>query len=291
MATYNSQRYMRCQLDSILAQKDVEVRLLVRDDGSTDSTHAILDEYADRGMLRWYSGENLKSARCFMQLLKDAPECDFYAFSDHDDFWEPDKLSVAVSAIAGAGSRPALYLSQPQAADSELHPVKSKQYRPQGGFAESMIYWFAMGCTMVMNNPLRNIVNSYTPEFLYMHDVWIYSLAYAVGGKVVWDDTPHTLNRQTGSNVVGLGGGRLSMLKLRLNRFMNGGEVRYRQARELQQGYSAEITSENKDLLRVFVDAKQSFLLRMSMIFNSRMRCADRSTLCLFWVNLIFNKY
>lgn len=291
MATYNSERFMRQQIDSILAQQGVEVDLLVRDDGSTDGSRAILDEYASKGLLRWYTGPNLKSARCFMQLLADAPDADFYAFADHDDYWMPDKLSVAVASIADSVDRPALYLAQPQSADVSLQPIPATVFKPLGTFAESMIYWFAMGCTMVLNHPLRTIINSYTPQYLYMHDVWIYSIAHAVGSKVVWDPVPHTLNRQHGGNVVGLEDGRMGMLKLRLRRFMNGGEVRYRQACELQQGYEPYITEDNKALLTRFVDAKHSILSRLSLIFDSHYRCSDTTTQRLFWMNVLFNKY
>lgn len=291
MATYNSERYMQIQIDSILAQKDVEVRLLVRDDGSTDGTIAILKDYEAQGKLKYYTGENLKSARCFMQLLLDAPEADYYAFSDHDDYWQEDKLITAVNSLEKSGNKPALYLSQPQATDAELHPVPSKQFNPKGGFGESMIYWFAMGCTMLINNPLRDIINSYKPDYLYMHDVWIYSIAYAVGADVVWDSVPHTLNRQHGGNVVGLGAGALTMLKLRINRFLDGGEVRYRQAKELKKGYSAYIPEKNGEILGRFVNAKQHFGKRLSIIFDKNYRCSDMPTQCLFWINLLFNKY
>lgn len=292
MATYNSAKYMRCQIDSILAQEGVNVTLMVRDDGSTkDNTIDILNEYAQKGSLSWYTGENLKSARCFLQLLKDAPDADFYAFADHDDYWMPDKLSVAVNSIASYSDTPALYLCQPQDADSELHPLPYKIYSPIGGFAESLIYMFAMGCTMVLNNPLRNIVNSYTPSFLHMHDVWIYTLAYSVGANVVWDPVPHTLNRQHGDNVVGLGQGHTYMLRLRLKRFFAGEEIRYRQAVEIQKGYYNIMPKENRLILSRFIEAKKSFFSRISLIFSNTFRCSDRTTQYLLWVNLLFNKY
>ena len=292
MATYNSEAYMRCQIDSILAQKDVEVSLLVRDDGSTkDKTLDVLREYADRGLLRWYTGDNLKSARCFLQLLRDAPQSDYYAFSDHDDYWMPEKLSVAVSAICDAGTTPALYLCQPQNADNDLNPLPNKLFRPYGGFAESLIYGFAMGCTMLMNNAMRDIVNSFIPDFLYMHDVWIYSLAYAVGARVVWDQHPHTLNRQHGDNVVGLGQNRWYMVKRRLKRFLAGEEIRYCQAKEIQQAAFEIMPEENRIVLEQFLQAKHNLSKRLRLMFNPKFRCSDRTTQYLFWINLLFNKY
>lgn len=292
MATYNSAKYMRCQIDSILAQQDVEVMLMVRDDGSfRDNTKDILQEYANNGQLSWYSGENLKSARCFLQLLKDSPKADYYAFSDHDDYWMPDKLAIAVKSIDKYEDVPALYLCQPQDADESLNPMPYKHYNPIGNFAESMIYWFAMGCTMVMNNAMREIVDSYNPNFLHMHDVWIYSLAFAVGAHVVWDSTPHTLNRQHGDNVVGLGQGRLYMMRLRLRRFIAGKEIRYRQALEIRNAVFNIMPHTNQVLLSRFISAKASFYQRIKLIFSSEFRCRDKMTQYLFWINLLFNRY
>ena len=71
MSTYNGERYLRQQIDSILQQEGVKVQLLVRDDGSTDNTLDILNGYAQKGLLKWYQGENLKSARSFLTLLKE----------------------------------------------------------------------------------------------------------------------------------------------------------------------------------------------------------------------------
>ena len=54
MSTYNGEKYLRQQISSIIAQKDVNIKLLVRDDGSSDNTKNILEEYAENGQLSWY---------------------------------------------------------------------------------------------------------------------------------------------------------------------------------------------------------------------------------------------
>ncbi len=89
MSTYNGEKYIREQLDSIFNQEGIDVKVVVRDDGSKDTTHAILDEYKKTHELVWYTGENLKSARSFMDLIYQAPESDYYAFADQDDYWDP----------------------------------------------------------------------------------------------------------------------------------------------------------------------------------------------------------
>ena len=83
LSTYNGGKYLSEQLDSLVAQKGVDVGILVRDDGSTDTTLSILDEWQEKGLLTWYSSGNLGPGKSFMDLLKRAPSGAYYAFCDH----------------------------------------------------------------------------------------------------------------------------------------------------------------------------------------------------------------
>ena len=100
MSTYNGERYLREQIDSILQQIDVEIELIIRDDGSNDGTVQIIEEYASKyPCISYYCGDNVGVGKSFMELLKNAPTADYYAFSDQDDVWLKDKLIRAVKAI------------------------------------------------------------------------------------------------------------------------------------------------------------------------------------------------
>ena len=131
MSTYNGEKYLREQIDSILGQRGVEVTLLVRDDGSSDATLSILDEYKSSGLLDYYCGSNLGPARSFMHLLQNAPASDFYAFSDQDDKWMDDKLLAAITSMEGHESEPALYFSQTQLVDAGLKKNTKRHNTPQ----------------------------------------------------------------------------------------------------------------------------------------------------------------
>ena len=70
MSTYNGEKFLQEQVDSILNQENCEVRLLIRDDGSKDRTIKILEDYSSKdSRVSWYTGENLRSAKSFMHLL------------------------------------------------------------------------------------------------------------------------------------------------------------------------------------------------------------------------------
>lgn len=291
MSTYNGERYLREQIESILGQRGVEVSLLIRDDGSSDATLSILDHYKQSGQLDYYTGGNLGPARSFMHLLQHAPASDYYAFSDQDDRWLDDKLLAAVSSIGSHENEPALYFSQTQLVDAKLNPIPSVIIHPRLTFGESLIYKFIGGCTMVMNHRLREAVGSFMPEIMPMHDIWIYSIALGIGAFVHFDPTPHMLYRQHGDNTIGLGQGAAYEWKKRIRRFTHKNDERYLQALELSNGYHDRLTPKNAALLTLFLEGKKSMPKRLRMLTSRSLRCADRTTQWLFWINLLFNKY
>ncbi len=270
MAAYNGMQYIREQLDSIYAQEGVEVNLLVRDDGSTDGTKDLLQGEQEAGRLQWYTGENLRPARGFMQLLNDAPDAPLYAFSDHDDVWLSDKLRTAVEAI-GKEQRPALYFCQTKLVDTQLHPLPQIPIYPRLTYGEALLSQFVSGCTMVFNHALRQRVCQYVPQYLRMHDMWIYDIALALGGKVVFDPVPHILYRQHAGNYVGLNASVLSRLRESFRRMRDGEHIRSRTARELLQGYGTCMTQENLTLTWR-VAYSNLFRNKLRLLFDSRFR-------------------
>ena len=129
MSTYNGERYLVDQIESILGQKtDFEYSLIVRDDGSTDKTCDILKQYAAENKILFVKGENIGAAKGFMSLLIDNPGYDYYAFSDQDDIWNENKLQIGVDSIR-AFSGPALYCSNCELVDSELNSIGRNTHR------------------------------------------------------------------------------------------------------------------------------------------------------------------
>ena len=111
LSTYNGEHYLNEQIESLVRQVDVNYKILVRDDGSKDSTHVILNKWQQLGFLTWYRGENIGFAESFMDLVQKAPKADYYAFCDQDDIWLPNKLKAAVEKLELLKSGPQLYCS------------------------------------------------------------------------------------------------------------------------------------------------------------------------------------
>ena len=291
MSTYNGERFLHQQIESILRQDEVDVVLTVRDDGSTDKTCAILDEYQSQGLLTWYSGDNLGPARSFMQLLKDADEADYYAFADQDDFWKPKKLFAAITQLEKAHNKSALYFSPTTPADSDLQPLQRKEITPLLTFGESLIYEFVSGCTMVFTHELRQIMNTYSPSYLPMHDVWIYSVAQAIGASIVYDPLPYILYRQHANNVIGTNESVRQSWINRWKRFFSSEQSRSKRAQEIQKGFAPLLPQQNQQLLKNFVKGKHNLLTRISLLRDKHLKCGNKPTERLFRISLILNKY
>ena len=206
LSTYNGEKYLREQIDSVLNQKDVDVTLCVRDDGSKDGTIQILREYEKVGKIRLEIGENKGYQKSFYLLLANAPETDYYAFCDQDDVWDDDKLISAVKMLeAEDNSIPLLYYSALKVVnkDLKLKQVSHKGYSiGEHPFEEAFMLSFTYGCTTVINKVAREKFLKYDVNTLYSHDNNMNMICSALG-KTIFDSTPHINYRQHGNNCFG----------------------------------------------------------------------------------------
>lgn len=291
MSTYNGEQYLQQQINSIITQKNVEVELIVRDDGSTDKTIDILKEYQRKGLLSYYAGENLKPQYSFLHLLRHAPECKYYAFADQDDVWLEDKLYSGIKEICSYDNQPAIYTCQTQMTNQYLEKIPTPQLHPICSFGESLVYAYASGCTMVFNNALRTIITSYQPSFIDMHDWWIMSIAAAMKAHIVFDQHAHILYRQHSRNVKGLNDTKFKEWKQRMQRVFQKQQIRYHSALELYNGYYTQFPQESKELIDLFIISKKSFKHRLHLLMDSRYKCGDKKTWILFKLSILLNTY
>lgn len=203
LSTYNGEKYIDEQLKSIFQQKNVEVYVLARDDGSQDKTVEILKTWEKKEKLKWYTGENLKPARSFLNLISMAKDYDYYALSDQDDYWLPDKIETAVCALKQ--NQASLYYSPTTLVDGKLNRINQISYPKEDfDFYQSVMYNHFSGCTMVFDERLRNVIARETPDTIIMHDWWIILLCKAIGMRTVYGKESKILYRQHGNNSVGL---------------------------------------------------------------------------------------
>jgi glycosyltransferase involved in cell wall biosynthesis len=210
MSTYNGDRYLREQIDSILHQEGVEVSLLIRDDGSKDQTSDILKDYQSRyPTICIELGENKGCTESFRWLLIAAYDkieaFDYFAFCDQDDVWLPNKLDVACRKLAREGlMKPCMYCSNLRVVDSQLRTInmKWKTAEPFITKGQSLVCSMATGCTMVFNKTVIETFHKYPPKKMHIHDLWIMHMCMFLG-KIHYDSESYILYRQHGNNVIG----------------------------------------------------------------------------------------
>lgn len=269
LSSYNGEKFIKEQIDSILAQQgDFSVELWVRDDGSSDSTPQILEAYAREGKLQWYTGENLKPAKSFMNLLLRCPGYDYYAFADQDDYWYPEKLHTALDHLKVCKG-PAISFANARLVDGKLQSLGRNVYKrpPQRDFYSLLMGSNIIGCTMLLNSEMARLAQEKPmPEEIFMHDYYLLNLCTLYGGTVVYDETPHMDYRQHGGNVIGAKWTKLDALKDRVRRITKPAKVSIAaQSKNLLQLYSDAPAGDRLTFLRQVADYRSSFFSALKL--------------------------
>ncbi len=279
MTTYNGEHYLREQLDSILSQQDVEISLHVGDDRSSDSTTAILDEYAAKypNVHYFVNEQNLGYRKNFMNLIDTCEEKgDFYALSDQDDKWLPNKLSAGIKYMQEHGyqeNTPFLYSCNPTCYSHDLTQNLGSLLCKAANKANAkkrFILNTATGCTCIFNQALKDLLVQYPLDMLVVpHDEVISKLA-VYAGRYCFDATSYIQYRQHGNNLIGQNKeGRFKKYwnvligKTR----MHHGEVASYFYAHYQMG--SEIKRE-ESFFKVVGTYRKNFLCRLRMCFSPR---------------------
>lgn len=215
LSTYNGEKYLSEQLASLVNQQGVELEVLVRDDGSTDDTIKILDEWQSKGLLSWYSSGNLGPGKSFMHLLRNAKPGSYYAFCDQDDVWLPEKLRLTMDKMKEVElvnpGKPVIVHTDMYVVDEKLDVVHESFWR-SSGLRPDVLRTFPYlctcnsvnGCTILMNSVARELIlEKYVEHNVIIHDVISALTVSYYGGIIDYVDAPTVLYRQHASNVVG----------------------------------------------------------------------------------------
>lgn len=193
LATYNGGAHLEDQLNSILNQLGgFQISILCSDDGSTDSTLKILSKYN----IDVLPGPKTGAAANFSYLIENSSKYDFYALSDQDDVWFPDKLLSSVEKIKSING-PALYVGT-----SEIDKCRLLKPR-QANLYAALISNRSQGCTFLINNELMDVLKSTIKFRTLMHDWFIYLIALLFG-QVIYDFESKMFYRLHASNDTGI---------------------------------------------------------------------------------------
>lgn len=290
MSTFNGEKYIRDQLDSLINQVNVDLSILVRDDGSSDGTVDILKEYELNNLITLYEGENLKPANSFFDLINKAPKADYYAFCDQDDVWDKEKLAKAIEKLSKIDIEiPTMYFSKAQLVDQNLNEIKDGVYPTHSyTFGTALLRNNVTGCTVVFNSNLMDYAKKYTPKKVLMHDHWLYLLCLSLGGNVVYDSNSYIRYRQHNNNV--LGGGHTLFKTLKRSSFFSNKGLRLEIATQLFNAYSDDIPVQNKVILEKFINYRKNIITKMTLIFSKEVKNKSLLQDIVLVFNILMNK-
>lgn len=215
LATYNGEKYIRQQLDSLLSQDTFDIKIIIRDDGSTDGTNNILEEYVQKytEKIELINDEQkiCGATSNFMLLMKYA-KADYVMFCDQDDVWNSNKISVSLNVMKNAESKygancPLLVYTDYTIVDENLNVRNQSKkgnmvYKHYSTLNRLLIQNYVTGCTMLINKPLLELSRvDYSKEIL-MHDWWIALCASAMG-QIIYENQSTMFYRQHVGQSVG----------------------------------------------------------------------------------------
>lgn len=277
LSTYNGEKYLKEQIDSILNQKSFhQIDLMVRDDGSSDGTKTILkfyeEKYPERVKVNFE--KNIGYIHSFFELIREAEGYDYYALSDQDDIWLEDKIETAIKACEGEGYEgPLLYGSSSFLVNDKLEIMGETQKNLKGiTWDNLLIQNFFPGHTQVFNHALCEILKADVDcSKIYVHDFWITYMAF-LHGKVIFDNESHTYYRQHGTNTVGFGKNSVEWIVERIRRIGHSDNKKI--AVQIQYFYDTcaeDMDEELKTKVEEFIRSQSNFWKRSSYLFRTNL--------------------
>lgn len=295
LATYNGDQYLQEQLNSLYNQTDVEVNILVRDDGSTDSTLKILEKNSKDHKLNWYQGEHKNVQEGYFELMCKAAKTDYeyFAFCDQDDVWDDDKLKIAINKIDEScknkiSEELILYYSGQRLVDSELNFIENHNLNKYRSLKSRFVLSDFAGCTGVFNKALLNEVIKFKPNYMLMHDTWILRVCLCLGGSVIVDTEPRMNYRQHANNTIGLKRGFRSTLK-QVKLYLNEYKIE-KLTKELVRGYGNRMVPEYRELCDWICKYRENSKYKNNLLNKSNINYCNKGLNLTFWLKVRMNK-
>lgn len=253
MATYNGEKYICQQIDSILSQTCKDWELYIHDDGSTDNTIAAVESYVEKypDKIHLIDGKSTGGAKYNFFYMFGQVEAAYYMTCDQDDVWLDKKIELTYDkmlTIENKADVPCLVYTELRVVDSELNTIADTMSEYQSldchkrTINQFILQNSVTGCTMMVNRALRDKMLRITNiDNTIMHDWWA-ALVAAQFGKTAFIDEPTILYRQHGDNSLGaLGVNKLSYIVRRVwqkNQIQESLRLGRLQAREFAKTYN-----------------------------------------------------
>ncbi len=285
LSSYNGEKYLGEQIDSIIAQDYCDWKLFVFDDCSSDKTEEVVRSRQERACGRiefCRNSQNFGSTKSFLNGLFSVydrfPATEYFMFCDQDDCWNTDKISVSINAIRtrGLSSGPVLAFTDCVVTDSGLNEIAPSFIRQSGynvkriDLAGLLMENKCIGCTCVLNRELAGLLREHTdPEMkeVRFHDWWS-ALAAAAFGSVVFVPEATMRYRQHEKNVVGVSD-RVKYIKDRSSDSIKRHkalEETFLQGRAFYSSFGRVLSGRSREIVEGFIKAADAKGLKRRLI-------------------------
>lgn len=269
MSTYNGERFIREQLDSILNQTYKNIEIIVRDDGSKDGTVQVVKEYMQKySNITLHEGKNLGFIKSFFELLK-LVDADYYSYADQDDVWMENKIELAVNSLNKLdNSVPNMAFGNSDYYDEDMKLIgpgpKNKKY----SFVKALFSCCGQGMTMTVNKRTRDMIIENTPKTCFFHDWWTYLLCIGLG-NVAYDNVTTVKYRRRKQNATSEGQGYLRLLAWRIKHLIvnDGMKDIKQQMLNFKEFYYYQLLEEKRKALDLFANQEYTFKNAMKKAF------------------------
>ncbi len=267
LAVYNGEKYLKQQIESILAQSFTDFKIIIRDDGSTDNSVEIINYFCNKYPEKIFliSGSPTGSAKRNFAALLNACDDDYIMFCDQDDVWYPYKIKLTLDIMkyteGAKKDLPVLIHTDLAVADENLNVISSSFFDFQKlssvmPLQQLLVQNNVTGCTVMINRALKEKCGT-IPDECIMHDWWLALVATAFG-RVKHIDESTMYYRQHSANQVGAKASYgFAFIKRKLATL---GDVRknynatYTQADAFLKQYGEGLIKQRYDLIKTYCD-------------------------------------
>lgn len=297
ISTYNGEKNIERQLDSIFAQVGVDIRVLIRDDKSSDNTVEIVSEYArihPTYRLDIMQGENVGFAKSFWLGLSLSGDADYYAFADQDDVWKPNKLIRCIEPMEMLEEKelPQLTYCKMQRSDFRLNRLDEQVeiLKPEQLTKKlTLIKTYNYGAATVINRSAKKLVCRIWPEVDDLpHDMWMGTLCYWFG-KVYYVDEELYYWIRYDTSVTGEGT-KKTAIQYRLKKTLQ--KKSYPNiSRAILENYDDLLQAEDRSFLKKINDYKTVFKDKMLLLLDPTFKRVTFSGTFALKLGILLNWY
>lgn len=200
LASYNGERFIKQQIQSIISQMNRQDELIISDDGSTDETVNIIKKFVDY-RIKLTNGPQKGVIKNFEHAIQQTSG-QIIVMADQDDIWLDNRLKNIRKYFSGTTNKMAVYQSQLKFIDAKKNVVFASPMKPVSGIVRNVIRNRYIGAMMAFSSSLKDYILPF-PENIAMHDQWIGLVNEILKGEFKISNEPEVLYRRHGQNLTG----------------------------------------------------------------------------------------